>query len=133
MRAPDWSEGLSASLRRGLGALPAASRGVVVFLADMPLVPPGGAARLIEALASGAPGAELRHNGGPAHPVAYGRALFGGLGALRGDAGGRRLFAGRADVIRLEAGDPGATYDIDRVEDLGAQATGGGAAGPGSG
>lgn len=118
VRAPDWALGLSASLRRGIMALPPGSLGAVVFLGDMPRVPAGAAARLVAALSGGAPAAELVHAGHPANPVAFSAALFPALMALRGDAGGRRILPGRAGVVRLETDDPGAVFDIDRVEDL---------------
>lgn len=118
VRSPDWAEGLSASLRAGIAALPDSSRGVVVFLGDMPLVQPRSAARLIDALEGGAAGAEFLRDGAPAHPVAYARTLFGDLAAMTGDAGGRRILAARTDVARFETQDPGAVFDIDRTEDL---------------
>ena len=117
-RAEDWREGLAASLRAGLLALSADSRGVVVFLGDMPLVPPDAAARLIEALEAGASAAETVHRGQPAHPVAYGPGLYPALVSLRGDKGGRSLLAGRSDVVRLTAEDPGAVLDVDYPRDL---------------
>lgn len=118
VRAPDWADGLSASLRRGIQALPAGSRGVVVFLADMPLLSADSVAPLIAALESGAIGAEYVHRGRPAHPVAFSARLFGELSLLRGDIGGRRLLSGREDAVRIEAPDGGATYDVDYPCDL---------------
>lgn len=118
VRAANWSDGLSASLRRGIMALPATSRGIVVFLADMPLVPPTSAARLVEALDRGAVGAEFVRGGVPAHPVAYSRMLLSELATLRGDTGGRRVLATRSDVIRIETEDQGAVFDIDCIADL---------------
>lgn len=115
---PGWEEGVAASLRAGLAALPPGARGVVVFLGDMPLVPPDLAARLVAALGAGAPAAEVRRAGQPAHPVAFGHELFPSLLALRGDEGGRRLLGGRADVARIDTDDPGAAFDVDRPEDL---------------
>nr|WP_280922882.1 nucleotidyltransferase family protein [Rubellimicrobium aerolatum] len=121
-RCPDWGDGLSASLRCGLRALPRTSRGVVVFLADMPLVPPGAAAPLLDALERGAIAAEYRRGGQPAHPVAFARDLYPELALLRGDQGGRALLPGRAGVARLTTGEPGAVLDIDRRSDLDAPA-----------
>lgn len=117
-RAPQWASGISASLRRGLLALPPDSRGAVVFLADMPLVPLDAAAHLIAALSGGALAAELVHDGQPANPVAYAAALFPDLLNLEGDSGGRRLLRGLPGVARIETDDPGAVFDIDRTEDL---------------
>lgn len=119
VRAADWGSGLSSSLRAGVDAVPTASRGVVVFLGDMPLVPSCAAALLLGALDRGAVGAEMRHRGRPAHPVAFGRALFDDLRALGGDQGGRHLLAGRQAVVCFDTQDRGAVFDVDHVEDLG--------------
>jgi len=119
---PDWGEGLSASLRCGLGALPSSSLGVVVFLADMPLVPTEAAAPLLEALRQGALAAEYRSGARPAHPVAFARELYPELVAVRGDQGGRALLVDRAGVVRLTTARPGAIFDIDRRSDLDALA-----------
>ncbi|EYD74298.1 Molybdopterin biosynthesis protein MoeA / CTP:molybdopterin cytidylyltransferase [Rubellimicrobium mesophilum DSM 19309] len=118
VRAPDWREGLAASLRAGVNALPGGSRGVVVFLGDMPLVPPSAAGLLIAALENGAIGAEMRFSGRPAHPVAFGRALFDDLRSLKGDRGGRHLLSDHDKTVRVETLDAGAVFDIDHVEDM---------------
>jgi molybdenum cofactor cytidylyltransferase len=122
VRAPDWSEGLAASLRHGLAALPPDSHGIVVFLADMPLVPAASAGPLLAALERGAVAAEYvtteAAGSRPAHPVAFSSALFPELAALTGDQGGRKLLAGRSDVHRIVTEHPGSTFDVDRPADL---------------
>ena len=122
VRCPDWGDGLSASLRCGLQALPPSSRGVVIFLADMPLVPVQAAAPLLAALDRGAVAAEYRFGAEPAHPVAFARALYPELERMQGDQGGRALLAGREGVVRLWTDDPGAVLDIDLTSDLDALA-----------
>ena len=122
VRAPDWDEGLAASLRAGLAALPPTSRAVVVFLADMPLVQAAAAGPLLDAIERGAVAAEYMAAQGsnvrPAHPVAFSNGLFAELSRLTGDQGGRRLLAGREGVVTLSTTDPGATFDVDRPADL---------------
>jgi molybdenum cofactor cytidylyltransferase len=118
VHAPDWSEGIAASLRCGLAALPTGSPGAVVFLADMPRVPPDIASRLIQALAGGAVAAEAVDGSRPAHPVAFSASLYPELMALQGDQGGRRMLTGRPGVVRVATDDPGATYDVDVPTDL---------------
>ena len=49
LHAPDWAEGMAASLRCGIAALAPEARGVCVFLGDMPLVPVGLCAGLAQA------------------------------------------------------------------------------------
>lgn len=118
LRAAAWPEGLSASLRAGIAALPPDCAGAVVFLGDMPRIPHELGDRLIAALEAGAAGAEVLWAGRPAHPVAFARRLFPRLMALRGDAGGRQVLSGRRDVARIETDQPGAAFDVDRREDL---------------
>lgn len=120
VRADDWVEGVAASLRAGLRALPDDARGAVVFLGDMPRVDGASAGRLAAAIEAGAAAAEFRHRGGPAHPVALSAALFPLLLAQRGDRGARVLLDGRADVARIDTDDPGAAFDVDRPADLAA-------------
>jgi molybdenum cofactor cytidylyltransferase len=116
--ANDWEEGLAASLRAGVRGLPPSSAGCLVFLGDMPLIPPGLSAQVLAALAAGAPAVQPRHQGRPAHPVGFSSALYPELLALTGDAGAGALLRGRSDVVQLEADDPGAVFDIDRPGDL---------------
>lgn len=116
--AEDWTDGMSASLRRGIEALPAKSQGALIFLADMPLVPVHAAAPLLGLLAEGAIAAELRKGDDPAHPVAISRALFPQATRLSGDQGLRALFRRLPDVRQLATEDPGATFDVDRRSDL---------------
>ena len=117
-REVDWDQGLSASVQRGIEALPANSRAVVVLLGDMPCVPPGQAGLLLAAIEAGAAAAETVLGGKRAHPVAFSRALYGDLRTLTGDQGGRGLLRGRTDVARLATSDPGSAFDVDRPDDL---------------
>ena len=127
VRAPDWSEGMAASLRFGIRSLPSDSRGVVVFLADMPLVPIAAARVLLEALEQGAIGAEYvtgpEPGAQPAHPVAFSRALYPALAALMGDQGGRRVLTGRHGIKRITTSHPGARFDVDYPADMAPKAS----------
>lgn len=116
--AEDWRLGLSASLRRGVLALPGRSRGAVVFLGDMPLVPLDAAARLLTLLEGGAEAAEVLCRGRPAHPVAFAACLYGQASSLEGDAGLRRVLRGRQAVLRIETEDEGSVHDVDEPHDL---------------
>ena len=119
--APDWIEGMATSLVTGIKALPADTRGVVVFLADMPLIPSGLADRLLDAVDQGAPAAVVRSLLGPAHPVAFSAEVFPALLALKGDRGARSVLDGLGKAVSvLDCDDPGVTFDVDRVYDLGA-------------
>ena len=121
VRATDWASGQAASLRTGVAALPSASQGVVVFLGDMPQVPHDMASHLLAKIKAGAQAAESVLTGDPphpAHPVAFSRSLYPALLSLQGDRGGRDLLVGAALVAQVETHDPGATYDVDRRQDL---------------
>lgn len=114
---PDWRSGIASSLRAGLAALPEDAACAVIFLGDMPLVPIDAAARLLAALATGAPAALSEVDGVPAHPVAFSRALFGAVRQLQGDRGARALLAALPGVARIAADDPGCLFDVDRPSD----------------
>jgi molybdenum cofactor cytidylyltransferase len=118
---PNFSEGLSTSLRAGLDALPDDVDGAVVLLGDMPRVRPG----LIDVLISGfTPHQGVKavvpiRNGRRGNPVLFGRDLFGELRALTGDVGGRGLLGQHGEAVHeVEVEDDGAFLDIDTPEAL---------------
>lgn len=119
VHAPDWDEGMAASLRRGVASLRADARAVVIFLGDMPCIPPSLADRLLDAIEAGAPAAVVRSQHGPAHPVAFSAAVFPELMRLSGDRGARALLQTLADaVVAVACDDPGVIFDIDHPGDL---------------
>lgn len=119
VESPDWREGQSASLRAGLASLSVGMDRVALFLADMPLTPAGLADALMDAVSGDRPAARPVGPAGPGHPVALHLSLRNQLMALRGDRGAGPLLAGMKDrLIELPTDDPGATYDIDRPDDL---------------
>jgi xanthine dehydrogenase accessory factor len=118
VHAPDYAEGLSASLRAGLGALPASAEGVFLFLGDMPRIPSGIAASLAAAIGEAKAAAPV-YRGRRGHPVLLSRALFGPLMQLRGDQGAGGLLAGLGDdLVLVEVEDGGVLFDVDVPEDL---------------
>ena len=122
VEAPDWDDGLSASLRAGVEALPPEAESLAVFLGDMPLIDPSSVAPLIDAVEAGAVAARLDHADGPAHPIVFGRSLFPDLLRTRGDRGARSLLVGRDDIAVFTTPDDRAVFDVDRPEDLDRQA-----------
>ena len=118
VEAPDWDDGLSASLRAGVTALPREAGSLAVFLGDMPLVDPASVAPLFDAVEAGAVAARLDHAEGPAHPIVFARRLFPDLLRVRGDRGARSLLVGRNDVAVFTTADDRAVFDVDRPEDL---------------
>jgi len=108
---PDWAEGMSASLRRGLSALAGAEE-VVIMLADQPLITAAVVARV---QAQPGPAARAVYDGAPGHPVVVRGPLLARAGELRGDAGFRDLLGGAAAV---ECSDLADARDVDTPEDL---------------
>lgn len=121
--APDWAEGMAASLRAGVAALSPSTRGVCLFLGDMPLVPVALCRDLVAAAEASGHAARARCMGRPGHPVAFTRAAFADLLALEGDQGASALLAARgATVSYLDTEERGALLDIDTPADLAALA-----------
>ena len=117
--APDYAEGMAASLRAGIASLPDEAGGAFVFLGDMPRVPHAVLAPLARAVADGAPAAAPVFEGRRGNPVVLARALFPQLLALRGDTGARGVLQGLGDRLALiEAPDDGVLFDVDRPSDL---------------
>ena len=119
IEAADYAEGMGASLRAGVRDLPPDAEGVIVFLADMPRIPPGLAAELIEAVRRGAAAAAPLCEGRRGHPVAFSGSLLPDLAKVSGDAGAREVLKALGDRLALvPTDDPGVHYDVDRPEDL---------------
>ncbi|MHC8503915.1 nucleotidyltransferase family protein [Pseudonocardia bannensis] len=119
--APDWAEGMGASLRAGLQALDELDPrpdAAVVHLVDLPGVTAAAVARLA---AQSAPEALVRaaYAGEPAHPVLIGRSHWAGVrSSAAGDAGARGYLAGHPDLSLLECGDLADPDDVDTPEQL---------------
>jgi molybdenum cofactor cytidylyltransferase len=117
--APDYDEGMAASLRAGLKSLPPDTAGAFVFLGDMPRVPTSILGRMADALAAGALAAAPVWQGRRGNPVLLGRALFPKLLALSGDAGARGVLQDLGDELALvESPDAGVLFDVDTRQDL---------------
>lgn len=115
--SPDWAEGMGASLRAGLGALPEATA-VLVHLVDLPEVD----GRIVDRLAGlAAPDVVARavYDGVPGHPVLFGRRWWGEIAErASGDRGARDWLRGRTDLRFVECGDLGGGRDVDTPADL---------------
>jgi molybdenum cofactor cytidylyltransferase len=119
---PDFAEGLSTSLRRGIAALPEDVDGVVVLLADMPGVDAGVIDRLVAAFdpAAGSLIVVPTSEGKRGNPVLWSRRLFPELLAVAGDTGGRHLIGQNPDAVaEVEIG-PAVALDVDTPEALAA-------------
>lgn len=121
VEAPDWAEGMAASLRAGLAAVQARADAVVVLLADMPEVDARAIDRLIAAF-DPEEGREICRavsaDGTPGHPVLFGRRFFETLAGLTGDRGAREVIRDAGEFVTDVATEgQGAIIDLDTPED----------------
>ena len=112
-------EGMAASLRTAVAALPSDTAGVFVFLGDMPAVDPATPALLAQALEGERHIVAPVHLGRRGHPVLFGAAWLPSLRALSGDQGARTLLeSAGAQLARIPVPDAGIHLDVDHPEDL---------------
>jgi len=120
VHAPDYAEGLAASLRAGVAALATETTAAFVFLGDMPRVPHAVLGALAEAVAAGAPAAAPTFAGRRGNPVVLSRGLFRAVAGLEGDVGARPILQRLGSRLALvEAPDDGVLFDVDEPGDLG--------------
>ena len=118
---PDYAQGLSTSLKRGLAGLPAGTDGAVVCLGDMPKVAAGEIDLLIAAfnpLEGRAICVPTRH-GKRGNPVLLASRLFPEISSVSGDVGARDLIAAHPElVVEVEMAGDGILTDIDTPQAL---------------
>ena len=117
---PGWAEGISTSVRAGLGALEPGVRAAVVLLADQPLVGAGAVGRLVEAFERGAKIAVATYGGRPRNPVLFSREVWPLLEAeLSGDEGARPFLRHHPELVtQVPCDGVGDPADVDTAEDL---------------
>lgn len=101
---PDAAQGLSASLRRALAAVPPAAPAAMILLADLPELTAEDLRRVAQAADPGSATLIWRGAtaaGHPGHPVVIARALFAELEALGGDTGAQPVLRRHADRMAL--------------------------------
>jgi molybdenum cofactor cytidylyltransferase len=121
VRNPDFAQGLSTSLKRGITALPTDLDGVLVCLGDMPLVSGRHLDRLIAAFNALEGRAIIvpTRRGKRGNPVLWAARFFPEMSALAGDVGARHLIGEHADLVcEVEMGDDAIFVDIDTPEAL---------------
>ena len=112
--APDWEEGMGASLRTGLQyLLHGEATRCVVTLVDLPDVTAAVVRRLLGLPETAEVLARATYEGRPGHPVLLGRAHWPGVvESATGDRGARD-YLGTHDVEPVECGDLATGLDVD--------------------
>jgi CTP:molybdopterin cytidylyltransferase MocA len=101
---PRAAEGMSASLRAGIAALPEGTVAVMILLADLPELEATDLARVLDTVAPESATRVWRGataDGKPGHPLVIHADLFPAFRALEGDTGGRDVLAQFRDRTRL--------------------------------
>jgi len=111
--APDWAEGMGASLRAGIGSLGDGVEAVLVSLVDLPDLSAEVVRRVLDADVDSGVLRRAAYDGRPGHPVLLGRAHWPGVAAsATGDRGARDYLAESA-VTLIECGDLATGHDRD--------------------
>ncbi len=124
---PDYAQGLSTSLHRGLAALPAGTDGVVVALGDMPRVEAAAIDRLIAAFnpLEGRAICVPTWDGKRGNPVLFASRFLAEMQEIAGDTGARHLIGAYPELVAEVAMDEtdaghGVLLDVDTPEALAA-------------
>ncbi|HEX5326903.1 MAG TPA: molybdopterin-binding/glycosyltransferase family 2 protein [Acetobacteraceae bacterium] len=121
VHAADYAEGLSASLKTGIAAVPPEAAAAIVCLGDMPLV----TGRMIDRLLEMYDADEGRlivlptFRGKQGNPMLWDRRFFPEILQVTGDSGARFLLGRHADeVAEVEMADDAVLRDFDTAESL---------------
>jgi len=116
-----YAEGLSTSLRAGLGALPSEAEGALICLADMPRVSAAELKRLAGAFdpREGRAIVVPTRHGKRGNPVLWARQFFADMRAVAGDVGARHLIGAHPELVaEIEMEGDGILTDIDTPQAL---------------
>jgi molybdenum cofactor cytidylyltransferase len=119
--AEDYAQGLSASLKAGIAALPPDIEGVVICLGDMPLVAGAMVDRMIATFdpEEGRSIVQPTFRGKQGNPMLWGKEFFPEMMAITGDVGARHLAGKHADrVAEVEMADDAVLRDFDTTDAL---------------
>jgi molybdenum cofactor cytidylyltransferase len=119
VRNPAFAQGLSTSLRAGLGALPPHCDGALILLGDMPIVD----VKVLNALIAAFTGPDAVYvpvfEGRRGNPVLWGRRYFAEILQLEGDTGAKQLLLRNTDrITEVPVESQGIFADVDTVADL---------------
>lgn len=115
-----WEEGIAASIRCGLAAVPPGATAVLIMLGDQVCVTKDDLQRLLDAWkGQDSVIAAASYEGTVGVPAIFPRAYFPELAELRGDVGAQRVLRRNASrLVRVPM--PSAAMDLDTPEDLAA-------------
>lgn len=117
---PDYSRGQLSSLKIGLGAIQADSAGVIVHLADHPMVLAESFRAIVDSYERTAKPIVIARSGRRrGHPVLFDRSVFAELQSAPEGEGARHVVnahASRLEYVDLD--DPGINLDLDTPADL---------------
>lgn len=119
---PTPDAGPGSSLRAGLTAVPSDVSGVLVALADQPLLQAGDVSAVLRAWHMRSAGIDLllpQFEGQPGHPLVFGRAVRQAVMAAEGGAGVREWRRAHPERVQMLVVDhPRYTLDVDTPADL---------------
>jgi molybdenum cofactor cytidylyltransferase len=121
VRNPDFADGLSTSLKRGIVALPPDLDGALVCLGDMPMISGRHLDRLIAAFnpLEGRAIIVPTRRGKRGNPVLWSKRFFLEIAELAGDVGAKHLIGEHAELVaEIEMDDDAIFVDIDTPEAL---------------
>ena len=118
---PEFADGISTSLKRGLRALPDGIDGALVCLGDMPRVAADQLNRLIAAFnpVEGRAICVPTVHGKRGNPVLFARRFFAEMDSVSGDVGARHLIGESPELVcEVEMPDGGVLLDVDTPQAL---------------
>lgn len=112
---PQYTRGMSSSIRCGLSAVNPQAQAVLIALGDQPYIPPEIVDLLLRSYQEEDQKIVVPTCGGRrGHPVIFGRRYWPELRALKGDVGGKELLRRHAQhVLEVEVCQEGVLADID--------------------
>ncbi len=120
VEVPDAAEGMNASLRRAVAALPPQTPAAMVLLADLPDLSAQDLSHVLGALDFSSKNLVWRgatEDGQPGHPVVFHKALFPELQALTGDTGAQSVAQAHRDrMVLVPLPGQNARTDLDTPE-----------------
>ena len=123
VRNPDFADGLSTSLKRGVVALPPDLDGALICLGDMPLISGRHIDRLVAAFnpIEGRAIIVPTRRGKRGNPVLWSKRFFPEMAELAGDVGAKHLIGEHAELVcEVEMDSDGVLVDIDTPDALAA-------------